>query len=878
MDSEELPANDEVLKQPGAHAFVPGRGKGGEPGEGGVSKPFYTLSNEEFIAHVFTSVPDGATPATCSKTGDPTAGSWVAVSAKATVDSCPPTYNNYFNCSSFKMDAEGGVKARIERFAACHALMLDDIGKKVPLDVLQKFPFSWVIETSKGNHQAGIILATPMIDASEAKLLLDAIIAAGMCDPGSSGPASRWARLPVAINGKEAYRDESGSPWKCRLLEWEPTRRYTVSQIVEGLGLRLERARTTSKAQAASGIKTKPSEKQSSHSEVYTPRSSENPVIAALKAEGLYKRPLGDGKHDVTCPWVHEHTGVLDSGTAYFEPDAEYPIGGFCCQHSHRDEYRIGKLLQRLDISSSAAKQKPLIRLVPGELPAILDAAEKVLAQQGDHYHSGGFIVSISHNPIVGDYRIVPTSLSTLTKVMATLVDWEKFEAKSQKWVRCDPPIRQMGMLHDAQACSYLPALAGLARQPFFRESDGELVTTPGYDPLSQRYGVFGANDYAFPEPSLQHAKVAMAILERLLTGFHFVTAADRAAAMSAIFTAVVRPSLAVAPGFHVRAPVYGSGKTFLCEVIGAFAGPGHNMKVSYPRTSEEATKMLLSLLMTALAVIEFDDMDSDWKPHGIIKRVFTSEQVADRILGVSRTATVSTRTLFLGSGNNVGPERDLLRRVLTINIDPRCAIPAMLDYAFNPLEDLRRHRSQYVAAVLTVIRAWREAGSPRTDVPNIASYGGAWSDMCRHPLIWMGHPDPVAGLHEQVRHDPDSEALGTLMREWYDLFGSSPITVRRALSDAYLNEDLNDAIRAFPVLESGRVNASKVGWLLKRSANRIVEGFEIKPGSADGRKAWSVVPVSTGNAAQPKTPDSPSLPVLNAPTKKDMGHALAEF
>jgi hypothetical protein len=56
-----------------------------------------------------------------------------------------------------------------------------------------------------------------------------------------------------------------------------------------------------------------------------------------------------------------------------------------------------------------------------------------------------------------------------------------------------------------------------------------------------------------------------------------------------------------------------GSGKTYLCELIGAFAGPRLNNKVSYPTPSEEATKVILSLLLTAPAVIEFDDMDASY-------------------------------------------------------------------------------------------------------------------------------------------------------------------------------------------------------------------------------------------------------------------------
>ena len=32
----------------------------------------------------------------------------------------------------------------------------------------------------------------------------------------------------------------------------------------------------------------------------------ENAVLAALRNRGLYNAPLGEGKHDISCPWVQE--------------------------------------------------------------------------------------------------------------------------------------------------------------------------------------------------------------------------------------------------------------------------------------------------------------------------------------------------------------------------------------------------------------------------------------------------------------------------------------------------------------------------------------------------------------------------------------------
>jgi hypothetical protein len=568
--------------------------------------------------------------------------------------------------------------------------------------------------------------------------------------------------------------------------------------------------------------------------------------VSALKARGLYKTPLGSGKHDVSCPWMQEHNDGLDTGAAYFVPDELYPLGGFCCQHSHREKFHIRQLLEFLGIRNAEARHKPLIRVVAGDLHRVVDAAEKELANRGRHYQSGGLIVSVSTNPTTGDPSIVPTSAPALTRELSVTATWENYGGREKGWLRCDPPTKHTTILYDSQSFRHLPPLAGVVRQPYFRESDGVLITHAGYDKTSQRFGVFDAREFVIPEPTPEAARAALALLEELLDEFHFVVRTDKAAALSAIFTAVVRPSLPYAPGFHVKAPVFGSGKTYLCELIGAFAGPAGNAKVSYPTTSEEATKVILALLLTSPAVIEFDDMDTDWIPHGTIKRMLTAEQITDRILGVSKIATVSTRTLFLGSGNNVGPIRDLLRRVLTIHIDPRCATPATMTYKAFPVDKVRSHRGVYVAAVLTIILAHRKIGSPKADIDSIVTFGGPWSDYCRHPLMWLGYPDPATALLEQVRHDPDGDALSGLLTEWYSEFGSTATTVRKAVERAQNGHaDLLDAMREFPVEDKDSINRSKLGWLLKKNANRIVGGFVFQHATADGRVAWRVVAVN---------------------------------
>lgn len=107
--------------------------------------------------------------------------------------------------------------------------------------------------------------------------------------------------------------------------------------------------------------------------------------------------------------------------------------------------------------------------------------------------------------------------------------------------------------------------------------------------------------------------------------------------------------------------------------------------------------------------MVEFDNLTGDLVAHKSLCTALTSKFMSGRILGVSKTATVGTRALFLSSGNNVGPVQDMTRRCLTIRLSPQCEVPAALSFTRPDLvRDVLRERGRYVSAALTIIRAWR--------------------------------------------------------------------------------------------------------------------------------------------------------------------------
>jgi hypothetical protein len=797
------------------------------------------VNNKAFLAKVFGLELVEARPLVVSFKGNPAIVHRKAWFGRPWIDGInmatelPADANNYFSLAVFRPDEAGQYRRQKARFQALHAVMLDDVGSKVDMERLT-LPPSWLLETSPRNCQAGYLLREPLNDGLVADRLMNAIVAAGLCDPGANGPRARLARLPVAINGKH-------SPvFRCRMRVWSPGLRYSVEELADGLQLEMTQAGRP-KRQGRRERQEHPTDGDP----VWIPRPIENAVLVALRDRGLYKVPLGEGKHDISCPWITEHTGQVDGGTAYFEPDDLWPIGGFKCYHGHCIGRHVRDLLRVLDIENSAARMKPTIRVIPGEMNRVVDAAERELAQSRRYYQRGGLIVTVVTDPGTRETRVQEISQPALVRALAGVATWERFDLRSEAWVRADPPARHAAVLFDSTSYPHLPVLNGLARQPYLR-SDGSLMTAAGYDSVTGLFGVFDAREFSVPDlPTRAQAEAALALLKDLLGEFSFANASDLAAALTAILTATIRPSLAHAPMFHARAHMVGSGKSYLCEVVTAFATPQRGTPTTFPADDEECRKMLLAELLRAPAVVEFDNLTGDLLGHKSLCTVLTSEFMSGRILGVSKTATVSTRTLFLSNGNNVGPVQDMTRRCISIRLDPGCETPAARSFTRPDLvREVLRERGRYVSAALTIVRSWIAAGRPKTACRSLAGYGD-WSDLCRQPLLWLNCADPSVSVFEAMSEDPDRETLGRLLTAWQSVFGKVPAMVRDAVKQASVLHDehieLREVLRDIAD-ERGEINRRKLGWWIRSHSGRIVDGRRFVRASGNrSAEAWQV-------------------------------------
>jgi hypothetical protein len=498
---------------------------------------------------------------------------------------------------------------------------------------------------------------------------------------------------------------------------------------------------------------------------------------------------------------------------------------------------------------------RPQIELKAGMLDSIVNNMEAKLSLAGGYYNRGGLITSVVEDAIT-PACIQPLSAPALARALSRNINFVRFDGRTGSLKSTDPAPKYVNALFDAESYPHLQPLRGIARQPHFRR-DGTLCMAAGYDAATGLFGAFNPAEFSVKDaPSQQDAQHALDEISSLLTGFDFQDDNARAAALSAILTAAIRPTLATAPMFHAAAHQISSGKSYLLKIIAGFAGAENPAMLSMPPNDEEFRKLLLATLLESPPVVVFDNLSGDIQPFGSFCTALTEPTIQGRVLGASKNATVSTRSVFLSSGNNVGPVRDMARRVITIRLDPKIENPALRQFTDSPTETLEQRRGEFVSHALTIIRAYAVAGRPRTSCPGFGSYDD-WAALVRQPLLWLGIADPVANIVEQLAADPDREELGRLLTAWRNVFGAMAAHVADAVEKTQpgiygSSTELHDVCMELAE-ERGQINRRRLGKWIARHAGRIVGGlrFEKSPSKSYSQK-WQVVELSPATEIKP--------------------------
>lgn len=322
------------------------------------------------------------------------------------------------------------------------------------------------------------------------------------------------------------------------------------------------------------------------------------------------------------------------------------------------------------------------------------------------------------------------------------------------------------------------PSLEAIVETPVIRP-DGSILDAPGYDEATRLYYYpqEGMKDCKIPDhPTKKDIAAALAIVDEAIGEFPYVDQADRANAYALLLTPFIRPSVRHVPLGLIDAPKQGTGKGLLSDTISVTSTGASAAILTLSDSDEELQKNITSLLIEGVTIITIDNISGKLQSKHL-DGVLTADTWRGRILGQSKMVKVPQRATWIATGNNIRLGGDLARRCYRIRLDPHVSRPWMRK-GFKH-EDLlawvTEHRSELIAALLTLARAWFVAGKPQySDIPMLGTFT-SWAKTVGGILQHCGVQGFLANLEQLYDEaDEDSAQWEAFLIAWRKAFGEN--------------------------------------------------------------------------------------------------------
>lgn len=504
-----------------------------------------------------------------------------------------------------------------------------------------------------------------------------------------------------------------------------------------------------------------------------------------------------------------------------------------------------------------------VIDVRPDALHIIADEAEDALVAASAPLYvrgGGGGIV----RPVVDEVaasrgrrtkvaRLCEVTPSNLVDHLSRAAHWRKFNLRKKDWTPTDPPRELAGIILGREGEWPFPVIAGVITTPTLRP-DGTIFSQAGYDDQTRLLLIEPPRLPHIPDkPSRDHALAALDVLNSLLVDFPFVDDASRSVALSGMITAVARGAMSVAPLHAVTAPVPGSGKSYIVDLPSCIATGEPAPVIAAAPKEEETEKRLVSALLGGQAIISIDNVNGELGGD-LLCQMIERPVVQPRILGSSKLVKVESRATCFATGNNIQLVGDMTRRVVVCSLDPGVERPELRRFRSNPRDMVMADRGKYIAAALTICRAYAAAGYPDMLRP-LASFED-WSRTVRSALVWLGLVDPCATMEAARDDDPVTASLRTLFTSWHKAAESSwrsaaeiKQTAETRMFDSLAHPELAEVLKEIAEDRRGDISPKKLGVFLGRHKGRVINGLKlrVKDDTHTKTKIWSIGKVEGG-------------------------------
>jgi hypothetical protein len=372
----------------------------------------------------------------------------------------------------------------------------------------------------------------------------------------------------------------------------------------------------------------------------------------------------------------------------------------------------------------------------------------------------------------------LPLSEERLRYMLAKLAFWRRI-GRNDELVPAPPPTLLLKTLM-ATPDPGLPVLAGIVTAPVFGRG-GSLLTEPGYHPgarlLYQPIPGFVLPPVPERPTAQETAEAKRLLLDDLLGEFPFVSPAERAHAVALLLLGFVRAMIDGPTPLHlIEKPTAGTGATLMVDAVTTILTGSPATVMTESDNDEEWRKRITAKLRQIPSIILIDNLKLRLNSPAFAAAL-TAPYWEDRILGVSETARLPIRCVWIATGNNPEFSNEMARRIVRVRLDAHMDQPWRREGFRHPdlMEWVRANRPRLVAACLTLVRAWIAAGRP-FGARTIGSFEG-WARIMGGILQAVGIEGFLDNLDDLMdASDAEGATWRAFVAAWWERFGTAEV------------------------------------------------------------------------------------------------------
>ena len=431
-------------------------------------------------------------------------------------------------------------------------------------------------------------------------------------------------------------------------------------------------------------------------------------------------------------------------------------------EESNRKRREKEKAEQRAQVEETAAAAGAVVietndRQQQDKLSDMARAIEQFNAKAPRLFHGAAGLVQIERTSD-GAPTIRHATRAAVSSVAGKAAHWV---CTNENGVRDVSPPRDLCEVFIASPGDWrgIPVIEGTATAPFFAP-DGTLCAREGYHGAARTWLSLATGfDVGDTQPTPENIAAARRlILSEVLGEVSFGDDASRAHAVGQMILPFVRRLISGATPLHLwNAPLRGSGKSYAAELcILPFTEPTPTPE---KKSDEEWRKSLFCDLITGPSHIFLDNIKGSLHSP-TLDLAITAGSIKERLTGTGEMVTAPIRCVWVATANNAELTEDAVTRAVVIEIQPESETPDTREFKSDPKAFIRENRGRVCGAIITLVRAWQDAGAPAYSGPNRCRFPPVGARDRRHPgngpnCRLFGQPGRIAREHRNRRAKP---------------------------------------------------------------------------------------------------------------------------